>query len=147
MGQRADARRNYAHILAVAEQEVTAHGPGASLEQIARIAGVGSATVRRHFPTRQALLEAVSGERVEALRLRAEALTGENDSRNALLAWLGEVVAYCVSARGLAVALAYDDSGADPTQNGCAAALEEAGSPLLDRAVRDGAVADRKSVV
>ncbi|MER7079616.1 transcriptional regulator, TetR family [Saccharopolyspora kobensis] len=137
-GQRADARRNYARILAVAEQEVAAHGPEASLEQIARIAGVGSATVRRHFPTRQALLEAVSKERIEALRLRAAALAGEHSSREALLTWLSEVVAYCVSARGLAAALAYDG---DPTQNGCAAALEEAGGDLLARAARDGAVA------
>ncbi|RKT84597.1 regulatory protein, tetR family [Saccharopolyspora antimicrobica] len=137
-GQRADARRNYARILAVAEQEVAAHGPEASLEQIARIAGVGSATVRRHFPSRQALLEAVSEKRIEALRLRAEDLAGEQNSRDALLTWLSEVVAYCVSARGLAAALAYDE---DPTQNGCAAALEEAGRDLLARAARDGAVA------
>ncbi|MDA3644783.1 TetR/AcrR family transcriptional regulator [Saccharopolyspora indica] len=139
MAQRADAQRNYARILAVAEQEVAAHGPDASLEQIARVAGVGSATVRRHFPTRQALLEAVSRERIEALRLRAETLAGENSSRDALLKWLGELVAYCVSARGLAAALAYDDSE-DPTQNGCAAALEEAAGDLLVRAARDGAV-------
>ena len=58
--QRADARRNYARILAVAEAEVAEHGANASLEQIARVAGVGSATVRRHFPTRRALLDAVA---------------------------------------------------------------------------------------
>ncbi|MER7013106.1 helix-turn-helix domain-containing protein [Saccharopolyspora sp. NPDC000359] len=140
MAQRADAQRNHVRILAVAEQEVAAHGPDASLEQIARIAGVGSATVRRHFPTRQALLEAVSRERIEALRERAETLADEDDSRGALLTWLGELVDYCVSARGLAAALAHDDSE-DPTQNGCAAALEGAASELLARAARDGAVA------
>ncbi|WP_020495613.1 TetR/AcrR family transcriptional regulator [Sciscionella marina] len=140
--QRADARRNYAHILAVAEEEVAAQGAGASLEQIARTARVGSATVRRHFPTRRALLEAVSENRIEALCTRAHELTGEGDSRDALLEWLGDVVAYSVSARGLAAALAYDDTGTDPVHgNSCAAALEEAGSPLLRRAVRDGAVA------
>ena len=82
--QRADARRNYTRILAVAQQEVAANGANASLEQIARTAGVGSATVRRHFPTRQALLEAVSQEQIEALRIRAESLAtgGEGDSRN-----------------------------------------------------------------
>ncbi|MFI9429217.1 TetR/AcrR family transcriptional regulator, partial [Streptomyces achromogenes] len=48
-GQRSDARRNYQRILAVAEAEVAAHGAEASQEQIARAAGVGSATVRRHF--------------------------------------------------------------------------------------------------
>jgi len=136
-GQRADARRNYARILAVAEEEVATHGSGASLEQIARTANVGSATVRRHFPTRRALLEAVSANRISALCARAAELTGDEDSRNALLTWLGEVVVYCVSARGLAAALSYDG----PTQeNSCSAAIEDAGEPLLRRAVRDGAV-------
>ncbi|MCX4098553.1 TetR/AcrR family transcriptional regulator [Nocardia sp. alder85J] len=140
-GQRADARRNYARILAVAEAEVAAHGPDASLEQIARRTGVGSATVRRHFPTRQALLEAVSHKRIDDLRIRAQQLTDTTDSRKALLDWLSEVVTYCVSARGLAVALAYDTAGVDPTHdNACAATLELAGAPLLDHAVRDGAV-------
>ncbi|WP_433870673.1 TetR/AcrR family transcriptional regulator [Saccharopolyspora sp. CA-218241] len=140
--RRADARRNYTRILLVAEEEVAAHGVDASLEQIARTAGVGSATVRRHFPTRRALLEAVSRERIEALRVRAHDLAGEGDSRNALLEWLSDVVAYCVSARGLAAALAYDDAGSDPAhENTCSAALEEAAGPLLRRAVQDGAVA------
>ncbi|MFJ8911172.1 TetR/AcrR family transcriptional regulator [Amycolatopsis sp. NPDC102389] len=136
-GRRADARRNYARILAVAEEEVATHGSGASLEQIARTANVGSATVRRHFPTRRALLEAVSANRIAALCARAVALTGEDDSRKALLTWLDEVVVYCVSARGLAAALSYDGPA---TENSCSTAIEEAGEPLLRRAVRDGAV-------
>jgi AcrR family transcriptional regulator len=140
--QRADARRNYARILAVAEEEVAANGAGASLEQIARTAGVGSATVRRHFPTRRALLEAVSRKWIQALCVRAQDLTGRGDSRNALLEWLSDVVAYGVSVRGLAAALAYDGAGADPVQeSSCSAALEEAAGPLLYRAVHDGAVA------
>ncbi|MFB4278699.1 TetR/AcrR family transcriptional regulator [Nonomuraea sp. MTCD27] len=139
--QRADARRNYARILAVAEEEVAAHGSGASLEQIARTAGVGSATVRRHFPTRYALLEAVSRHRIEALCVRAHDLTGTGDSRTALLEWLSDVVAYCVAARGLAAALSYDDAGSDPVhENACSAALAEAAAPLLRRAAQDGAV-------
>ncbi|MDT8912806.1 helix-turn-helix domain-containing protein [Amycolatopsis sp. PS_44_ISF1] len=140
--QRADARRNYARILAVAEAEVAVHGAGASLEQIARTAGVGSATVRRHFPTRRALVEAVSRTRIEALCARADELAGRDDSRAALLEWLGEVVAYCVSARGLAAALAYD--GVEPEsvhENSCSRALDEAAGPVLNRAQRDGAVA------
>ncbi|OLT10082.1 TetR family transcriptional regulator [Actinomadura sp. CNU-125] len=139
--RRADARRNYARILAVAEEEVAAHGAAASLEQIARTAGVGSATVRRHFPSRRALLEAVSRERIEALCVRARDLTGRDDSRAALLEWLDDVVAYCVSARGLAAALAYDDVETDPYENGCSAALQEAAAPLLHHAARDGAMA------
>ncbi|MGO4428866.1 TetR family transcriptional regulator, partial [Streptomyces sp. MCAF7] len=48
--QRADARRNYARLLAAAEAEVAVHGAEVSLEQVARTAQVGSATLRRHFP-------------------------------------------------------------------------------------------------
>ncbi|MET0132634.1 MAG: TetR/AcrR family transcriptional regulator [Kibdelosporangium sp.] len=136
--QRADARRNYTRVLAVAVEEVAAHGAGASLEQIARTAGVGSATVRRHFPTRRALLEAVSRERIEALCIRAHDLAGKGDSRDALLEWLSDVLAYCVSTRGLAAALAYESDAVH--ENSCSAALEEAAGPLLRRAVRDGAV-------
>ena len=143
--QRADARRNYTRILAVAQQEVAAHGANASLEQIARTAGVGSATVRRHFPTRQALLEAVSREQIEALRVRAETLTGgegdARDSRDVLLEWLSDVLTYCVSARGLAEALSYDSADTDPAHaNTCSATLEHAAIPLLHRAMQDGAV-------
>ncbi|WP_024804690.1 TetR/AcrR family transcriptional regulator [Nocardia sp. BMG51109] len=139
--QRADARRNYSRILAVAEEEVAAHGADASLEQIARTAGVGSATVRRHFPTRYALLEAVSRKRIEALCARARDLTGEGDSRDALLTWLSEVVTYCVTARGLAAALTYAAESDPAHDNACSAALEQAGEPLLHRAAQDGAIA------
>lgn len=145
--RRADARRNHARVLAVAEREVAAHGAGASLEQIARTAGVGSATVRRHFPTRRALLEAVAKTRIEALGARARELTGHDDGRAALLEWLGEVVAYCVAARGLAAALAYDDGDPGPvTENSCSAALERAAGPLLSRAVREGTVTPEVTV-
>ncbi|GAA3164006.1 MULTISPECIES: TetR/AcrR family transcriptional regulator [Nonomuraea] len=138
--QRADARRNYARILAVAEQEVDAHGAAASLEQIARVAGVGSATVRRHFPTRRALLQAVSHKRIDALCERADELAGEDDARAALLDWLSDLLTYCVAARGLAAALVYDGESESVHQNSCATRIEEAGEPLLRRAVQDKAV-------
>ncbi|RKN12053.1 TetR/AcrR family transcriptional regulator [Streptomyces radicis] len=145
--RRADARRNHTRILAVAEAEVATRGAAASLEQIARTAGVGSATVRRHFPTRRALLEAVSRRRIEALCARARDLAERGDSREALLEWLGEVVGYCVTAAGLATALSYDAAGADPAHgNACSAALEEAAEPLLERAARDGAVTEGVTV-
>src|SRR3954471_16693025 len=104
-GQRSDARPTYQRTLAVAEAEVAARGAEASQEQIARTTGVGSATVRRHFRTRRALLEAVSHKRIEALHARAQELTGKGDSRSALLEWLSDVVAYSASARGLAATL------------------------------------------
>ncbi|MFZ3566384.1 TetR/AcrR family transcriptional regulator [Streptomyces sp. BH097] len=148
--QRADARRNYERILAVAEEEVAARGADASLEQIARVAGVGSATVRRHFPTRRALLEAVSQQRIQTLCARARELDGrdgdDGGSRGALLEWLGEVLAYCVTARGLAAALSYDADHDPVGGNSCAAALIEAGEPLLRGAAREGAVDSRLTV-
>ncbi|WP_328948957.1 TetR/AcrR family transcriptional regulator [Streptomyces sp. NBC_01220] len=140
--QRADARRNYARILGVAEEEVAAHGADASLENIARTAGVGSATVRRHFPSRQALLEAVFSERIDALVARATASAGAPDARAALLEWLGALTAYASSARGLAEALTL--AGTDDPDHApacCSAKLAGAADPLLQRAAQAGAVA------
>lgn len=136
---RADARRNYELLLAVAEREVAAHGADASLEQIARTAGVGSATVRRHFPTRHALLEAVFKERVGALCAHAQRLGGHPDPRAALLEWLGAVTASAATIRGLAVALNRDlAAGPATVQEHCATAqLTEAGDPLVRRAAGD----------
>ncbi|MFD8570527.1 TetR/AcrR family transcriptional regulator [Streptomyces sp. NPDC059639] len=139
-GQRSDARRNYQRILSVAEAEVAARGADASVEQIARTAGVGSATVRRHFPTRQALLDAVFQERIGHLCDRARHLSATDDSRAALLEWLQALVEYAVSARGLADALTYEPPTDQPATHSCGNALEEAGTPLLRHAIRDGAV-------
>ncbi|MER5986939.1 TetR/AcrR family transcriptional regulator [Streptomyces sp. NPDC001787] len=140
-GQRSDARRNYQRILAVAEAEVAAHGAEASQEQIARTAGVGSATVRRHFPTRRALLEAVFQERIEGLCERARRLSATEDGRTALLEWLHAFVLYAVSARGFAHILSYEPPTEKPSPNSCASRIEAAGTPLLQRAIRDKAVA------
>ncbi|MFJ6125094.1 TetR/AcrR family transcriptional regulator [Streptomyces griseoviridis] len=139
-GQRSDARRNHARVLAVAETEVAAHGAQASLERIAREAGVGSATVRRHFPTRRALLNAVFAQRVRALGDLAHTLDGADDTRAALLTWLRELLAYAVAARGLADALSYEPLGDDTAGDSCGAVIETACSPLLRRAVADGSV-------
>ncbi|NUV36125.1 TetR/AcrR family transcriptional regulator, partial [Streptomyces sp. KAI-27] len=119
----------------------------ASIERVARTAGLGSATVRRHFPTRQALLEAVFAERAQALQARAAELTGESDSRAALLAWLRDFTDYAVSARGFADVLAYeppaeadgDHGGTDAAPPSCGTTLETALAPLLARAQREGA--------
>ncbi|WP_217189398.1 TetR/AcrR family transcriptional regulator [Streptomyces buecherae] len=140
-GQRADARRNYARILAVAEQEVAAHGADASLERIARIAGVGSATVRRHFPGRRALLEAVFGERIAALGARAAELAEAADARAALLEWLGALTSYAASARGMADALVQDGLTGPEQVEDCSAKLATAVEPLVRRAAAAGALA------
>ncbi|MFJ8001254.1 TetR/AcrR family transcriptional regulator [Streptomyces sp. NPDC096310] len=138
MAQRSDAQRNHARILAVAEREVAAHGAEVPLEQIARIAGVGAATARRHFPTRRALLDAVFEERVEALVARAGELADAEDARAALLDWLTALTEYAAGARGMAVALMRDEVGVGQEQP--CDRVTDAGAPLLRRADDVGAV-------
>lgn len=75
-------------------------GAGASLEEIARRAGVGSATLHRHFPSRAELLEAVLCDRVQALCAQAEDLLTAPSAGAGLVAWLREVVAHAATARG-----------------------------------------------
>ncbi|MFG1610993.1 TetR/AcrR family transcriptional regulator [Actinoplanes sp. NPDC049265] len=129
-GQRADARRNYARLLAVASQAVAEDGAAVSLEQIGRTAGVGSGTVRRHFPSRDALLEAVFEDHVEALCADARDRAGADDARDALAGWLHAVSAAAATLRGLAFAL-NREAGRAP----CATSrLTEAGRPLVRRA-------------
>jgi AcrR family transcriptional regulator len=145
---RADAQRNYALILATAEREVAEHGADISLERIARIAGVGSATVRRRFPSRRALLEAVFQERIDALCALAAELGDARDARSALIEWLDALASYAASARGMAATLIEDGAtGADAAHvNACSAKLGGAAQPLVRRAVSDGAVSPDVSV-
>ncbi|GAA2210972.1 TetR/AcrR family transcriptional regulator [Nonomuraea monospora] len=137
--QRADARRNYALLLAVAKEAIAEYGPDASLEQMARTAGVGSATLRRHFPSRQALLEAVFREQVDSLCALARDLTAGPDTRAALLEWLSAVTAATATIRGLAIALTREQAGdPDAGEPCCTAQLTEAGAPLVRRAADAG---------
>ena len=138
--QRSDAQRNYARILAVAEQEVAARGADVSFEQIARAAGVGSATVRRHFPSRRTLLDAVFRERVEALEARARELATADDARTALLDWLATLTEHATSARGIGIVLMRDEANAD--QDYACARVTTAGEPLLRRAIDAGVATD-----
>ncbi|GAA4219947.1 hypothetical protein GCM10023075_04870 [Streptosporangium album] len=71
---RADARRNYERLLTEAETAFTEQGTEVSLEYVARRAGVAVGTLYGHFPTRQALLEALMRDRIEALDARARDL-------------------------------------------------------------------------
>ncbi|GHF63664.1 hypothetical protein GCM10018787_09800 [Streptomyces thermodiastaticus] len=68
---RADARRNYERLLKAAAEAFATHGENASLDDIAKRAGVGAGTLHRHFPNRRALLEAACLDRIEAIAARA----------------------------------------------------------------------------
>jgi AcrR family transcriptional regulator len=114
---RADARRNHERLLKVAAEAFAEHGEGASLDDIAKRAGVGSGTLYRHFPTRHALLEAAYLDRIEAIAARADALAAELPPGEALVEWLYELGAGMVRMRGLRALL-----GPAVTQNGSSVA-------------------------
>ena len=85
---RADARLNRARILEVAKIAFTQHGSEATLDGIARQAGIGSGTLYRHFPTRDALIEAVYASEVEKLTAAAQRLAATMPPHEALRAWM-----------------------------------------------------------
>lgn len=144
---RADARRNYDRIVAVAVAAVAEHGADASLEEIARQAGVGSATLHRHFPTRRLLLEAVFHDRVLALCAHARELSRDADPGTALVVWLRAVGGHVATTRGLVSLLIHGVQVDDPAWGtSCYAMTGEAGSELLDRARKAGAVRPEVSI-
>ncbi|MCO5974512.1 TetR/AcrR family transcriptional regulator [Actinoallomurus soli] len=134
---RADARRNVDRIIAAAGAVIAEHGADASLEEVARRAGVGSATLHRHFPSRQALLEAVFRGRVEALCAKADDLLSDPDPGEALFAWLRAVGAHAVANRGLGASLMRGDPALG---SGCHDMVIDAGDALLARARAAGVV-------
>jgi AcrR family transcriptional regulator len=145
---RADARRNYHQILAAAEVEVARSGAEASLEEIARQAGVGSATLHRHFPSRQALLQAVFHDRIEAICAQARELAEAPDPGQALTDWLRAVTIYGANTRGLAKSLLTGVlDPAPPAPATCEAMLIEAAGELLSRAHETGAVRPEISII
>jgi AcrR family transcriptional regulator len=135
--QRADARRNYEALITAARDAFAQDGTSASLEDIARRAGVGIGTLYRHFPTRQALLEAVYLEEVEeACRVAQEMAT--LPPWDALAGWLRHFVGFAASKRALAQALmAYLDADAE-VFGASRGAITAAGEPLLARAQEAG---------
>lgn len=85
---RADAQQNRERILAVAKQAFTRKGAAASLDDIARQVGIGAGTLYRHFPTRDALIEAVYRNEVEKLAAAAQNLAATLPPLEALRAWM-----------------------------------------------------------
>jgi AcrR family transcriptional regulator len=145
---RADAQRNYDRILAAAEAAIARDGADASLEEMARRAGVGSATLHRHFPSRQALLEAVFRAKVEALCERARDVTTDPDPGTALVTWLRAVVEHAASNRGLAAALMRGAHDGDPAFGAtCHSMITSSGGELLERASRAGAIRPGVAIV
>ncbi len=137
--KRADARRNYEKVLAAAREAFAEGGESTALEEIARRAGVGIGTLYRHFPNRQALLEALYVDEVEEVCRSATQVEGA-DPWEALNGWFERFIAYLATKRALAHELLnYLDQDAELFQV-CRGSLFEAGEPLLKRAQDAGVV-------
>ncbi|MGY5035710.1 TetR/AcrR family transcriptional regulator [Streptomyces sp. 900116325] len=133
--RRADARRNYDALLLAAREAFAAHGADASLEDIARRAGVGIGTLYRNFPSRTELFEAVYADEVDALCRVADEVA-EAPPWQALTTWLRRFVDYMATKRAIREAM--DTQSAVFTS--CRASMYEAGTPLLARAQTAGEV-------
>ncbi|MFC6020042.1 TetR/AcrR family transcriptional regulator [Plantactinospora solaniradicis] len=140
--RRVDARANRGRILDVAEEVFGKGGESASTEEVARLAGVGIATVFRHFPTKAALLEAVLVRRFDRLREQAEALLVTTDPGTAFFDFFRHLVADAVTKIAITEALldAGGDSDGEATQ--ASNELRRAVGALLQHAQQAGAVRD-----
>ncbi|WP_117209353.1 TetR/AcrR family transcriptional regulator [Allorhizocola rhizosphaerae] len=140
--KRADARTNRARILDVAEEVFGKGGESASTEEVARQAGVGIATVFRHFPTKAALLQAVLTRRFDRLHGQAEALIGAVNPGEAFFDFFDRLVADATTkiAIGEALLAAGGDGEGEAAQ--ASNRLRRAVGALLLRAQQAGAVRD-----
>jgi AcrR family transcriptional regulator len=137
---RADAVRNRDRLLAAAKAVFSAGGPDASLEAVAKRAGVGIGTLYRHFPTREALFEAVYRHEVEQLVELAEQLKGEAAPVDALRRWLRSNVELVATKKGMLAALALVVHGSSELYAYSFERLTKAVGALLDRAAAAGEI-------
>src|SRR5438445_10252749 len=135
---RADAIRNRERVLEAAKAVFSAGGPEASLEAVAKRAGVGIGTLYRHFPTREDLFEAVYRREVEQLSELAEQLKSAKDSVDALRRWLRSNVEFVATKKGMSAALALTFQSSSELAAFSMDRLTKAIGSLLDRAVRAG---------
>jgi AcrR family transcriptional regulator len=139
---RADAQRNIDALLAAAEQEFAELGVDVNVRAIAARAGVGTATLYRHFPLRSDLITAVFRREVDACAAEAPKLAGTHEPGEALELWIKHYARFIVTKRGLAAALHYGD----PAFNALPAYFQQQLGPvlqaLLDAAVNVGAIRD-----
>lgn len=135
---RADARKNRDHVLAVAGTVISEQGVDASLRDIARRADVGLATLLRHFPTREALLDALLRTSFDELTARAGEFETSSAPEDALVTWLSDCVVWATEYRGVTelMAAAIEDTGS--ALHASCVTLRAAGARLLTRAQAAG---------
>jgi AcrR family transcriptional regulator len=139
---RADAVRNRERVLEAAKEVFSAGGPEASLEAVARTAGVGIGTLYRHFPTREALFEAVYRREVQQLADLAEKLKQEAEPLDALRRWMRSNVRFVATKKGMTAALALAAYKPSELFSFSFDRLTRAVGGLLDRAIAAGEIRD-----
>ncbi|MAM11408.1 MAG: TetR family transcriptional regulator [Rhizobiaceae bacterium] len=139
---RSDARKNYDHILAVARDLLSGEGADASLRDIARKAGVGDGTLHRHFPTREALLEALLRTKFDALTARAGELAQCEEADEALVSWLREAIMVTHSYKGVIAPMVAAIADENSALHSSCVDLRQAGAELLQRAQARGLARD-----
>lgn len=141
---RADAQRNRERILEIAKQAFTRSGPNASLDDIAKEAGVGPGTLYRHFPTRDELLEAVYRTEVEKLAAAERKFAEAMPPMEALRAWMLLFIDYIATKKIIAPALNAVVGKPSKVVEASYPPIHGAMRALLDRAIKNGEI--RKEV-
>lgn len=139
---RSDSLRNREKLLEAATAVFSAGDPQASLEAVARRAEVGIGTLYRHFPTREALFEAVYRQEVDQLAELAERLARSEEPVAALRQWLHAVVRLSSTKKGMIAALQIVALASTDLKAYTSARMEDAMALLVDRAVAAGAIRD-----
>lgn len=135
---RLDAQRNRERILEVAKEAFTRFGAEASLDDIAKQAGVGAGTLYRHFPTRDALIEAVYRSEVEKLAAAEHKFAATMAPVEALRAWMLLFVDYIATKHIIAPALNAVVGGPSKLYEGSRAQIQTAIEALVKRAIKSG---------
>jgi AcrR family transcriptional regulator len=137
---RTDALRNRDRLLEAARTVFSAGGAEASLEAVAKTAGVGIGTLYRHFPTREALFEAVYRHEVQQLADLAKRLEKEAEPIEALRQWMRSFVRFVATKKGMSVALAFAVSKDSDLFSYSSDLLTRAVGGLLNRAGAAGEI-------
>jgi len=135
---RTDARRNRERILEVAKEAFTHAGANASLDDVAKAAGVGAGTLYRHFPTREALIEAVYRTEVEKLAAAERRFAEAMPPIAALRAWMLLFVDYIAAKQIIAPALNTLVGGPSRLYEGSRSQVQGAIDALVRRAIKSG---------
>ena len=135
---RTDAQRNRERILEVAKEAFTRSGANSSLDDIAKHAGVGAGTLYRHFPTREALLEAVYRTEVEKLAAAELKFLQAMAPIEALRAWMLLFVDYIATKKIIAPALNTLVGGSSRVFEASGAQIKGAIRALVERAIKSG---------